>query len=100
MWLVFVQGWDDVGNGFLFGVEEVGGKGQSWEREVCVYEVLCCCYFGDGGLGDFVYVGVFQCLVVYVYGLYGVEIVQVLQVVYCGREGVYGLQEGVIGELQ
>lgn len=34
------------------------------------------------------------------HGLHGAETVQALQVVHRGGEGVHGLQEGVIGELQ
>lgn len=49
---VLVQGWDDVGNGSLLGVEEVGGKGQSREREARVYEALRRRHLGDGGPGD------------------------------------------------
>lgn len=97
---VFVQGWEDMGNGSLLGVEEVGGKGQSREGEACVHEALRRRHLGDGGAGDLVHVGVPQRPVVHVHGLHGAETVQALQVVHRGGEGVHGLQEGVIGELQ
>lgn len=97
---VLVQGWEDVGNGSLLGVEEVGGKGQSREGEARVHEALRRRHLGDGGAGDLVHVGVPQCPVVHVHGLHGAETVQALQVVHRGGEGVHGLQEGVIGELQ
>lgn len=97
---VLVQGWEDVGNGSLLGVEEVGGKRQSREGEARVHEALCRRHLGDGGAGDLVHVGVPQCPVVHVHGLHGTEAVQALQVVHGGGEGVHGLQEGVVGELQ
>lgn len=97
---VLVQGWEDVGNGPLLGVEQVSGKGQSREGEARVHEALRRCHLRDGGAGDLVHVGVPQRPVVHVHGLHRAEPVQALQVVHCGREGVHGLQEGVIGELQ
>lgn len=97
---VLVQSWEDVGNGSLLGVEEVGGKRQSREGEARVHEALRRRHLGDGGAGDFVHVGVPQRPVVHVHGLHGAETVQALQVVHRGGEGVHGLQEGVIGELQ
>lgn len=97
---VLVQGWEDVGNGSLLGVEEVGGKGQSRERKSRVHEALRRRHLGDGGAGDLVHVGVPQRPVVHVHGLHGAETVQALQVVHRGGEGVHRLQEGVIGELQ
>lgn len=97
---VLVQGREDVGNGSLLGVEEVGGKGQSREGETGIYKALRRRHLGDGGAGDFVHVGVPQSPVVHVHGLHGAETVQALQVVHRGGEGVHGLQEGVIGELQ
>ena len=95
-----VQGREDVGNGSLLGVEEVGGKGQSRKGEAGIHKALRRRHLGDGGAGDFVHVGVPQSPVVHVHGLHGAETVQALQVVHRGREGVHGLQEGVIGELQ
>lgn len=96
---VLVQGWEDVGNGSLLGVEEVSGKGQSRKGEACIHEALSRRHLGDGGAGNLVHVGVPQRPVVHVHGLHGAETVQALQVVHCSREGVHSLQEGVIGEL-
>lgn len=97
---VLVQGWEDMGNGPLLGVEEVGGEGQSREGEASVHEALRRRHLGDGGAGDLVHVGVPQRPVVHVHGLHSAEAVQALQVVHGGGEGVHGLQEGVVGELQ
>lgn len=97
---VLVQGWEDVGDGSLLGVEEVSGEGQSLEGEARVHEALRRRHLGEGGAGDLVHVGVPQRPVVHVHGLHGAEPVQALQVVHGGGEGVHGLQEGVVGELQ
>lgn len=97
---VLMQCWEDVGNGSLLGVEEVGSKGQSRKGEARVHEALSRRHLGDGGAGDLVHVGVSQRPVVHVHGLHGAETVQALQVVHCGGESVNRLQKGVIGELQ
>lgn len=97
---VLVQGREDVGDGSLLGVEEVRGEGQGLEGEARVHEALRRRHLGEGGAGDLVHVGVAQRPVVHVHGLHGAEPVQALQVVHGGGEGVHGLQEGVVGELQ